>query len=187
MFVIDVELCYDMSVKNYTSDTYLLSPEFQSVAQWWDSMVFVDREDPSIVLKLYDPLDLEQVHQYYRIQSEIAQKSGIIKEEDLELRVVDPMSSGRFLITENEDWVLVVLPRIEWVNLWTYWSDIERTRIVNKVKEMLKNKWIPVSWGFEVKPENIMVSDREWWKRLILHITDVWARVDECLKEYSQH
>jgi hypothetical protein len=66
-------------------------------------MVFIDKEDPSVVLKLYDPLDLEQVQQYYRIQSKMAQKSGVIKEEDLEIRVVDPTSSDKFLITENED------------------------------------------------------------------------------------
>lgn len=84
-------------MKNYTPDTYLLSPEFQPIAQWWDSMVFIDKEDPSVVLKLYDPLDLQQVQQYYRIQSEIAQKSGVIKEEDLEIRVVDPTSSDKFL------------------------------------------------------------------------------------------
>jgi hypothetical protein len=60
-------------------------------------MVFIDKEDPSVVLKLYDPLDLQQVQQYYRIQSEIAQKSGVIKEEDLEIRVVDPTSSDKFL------------------------------------------------------------------------------------------
>jgi hypothetical protein len=66
-------------------------------------MVFVDKKDPSVILKLYDPLDIQQVQQYYQIQSEIAQKSGVIKDDDIELRVVDPKNSDKFLITQNED------------------------------------------------------------------------------------
>lgn len=66
-------------------------------------MVFVDKKDPSVILKLYDPLDIQQVQQYYQIQSKIAQISGVIKDDDIELRVVDPTNSDKFLITENED------------------------------------------------------------------------------------
>ena len=174
-------------MKNYTSDTYLLGQEFKPIAQWWDSTVFIDKENPSVVLKLYDPLNFEQVKQYYQIQREISQKSGVINYDNMELRVLDPTNSDKFLITENEYWILVILPRIEWVNLGSYWSDAQRTRILNRVRDMLKIKWLPTTGGFEVKPENIMVSDKEWASKLILHITDVWARADECLREYYKH
>ena len=66
-------------------------------------MVFIDKQDPSVILKLYDPLDIQQVQKYYQIQREIAQKSGVIKDEEIELRVVDPSNSDKFLVTENED------------------------------------------------------------------------------------
>ena len=172
-------------MKNYTPDTYLLSSEFQPIAQWWDSVVFVDKEDSSVVLKLYDPLDIKEVQRYYEIQGELAQKWGCIQDDDIELRIVDPALSERFLITENEDGVLVVLPRVPWINLWSYWCDTQRALIVSRVKEMLKSKWLPISGGFEVKPENIMVSENEWGDRLVLNITDVGARVDECLRDFS--
>ena len=172
-------------MKSYAPDTYLLSPQFQPIAQWWDSMVFLDKKDPSVVLKLYDTLGLAQVKRYYQIQKEIAQKWWTIQEDDLELRVTDPTESEKFSITENEDGILVVLPKVEWVNLWIYGSDIQRTQIMNRVKDLLKKWGLPISWGFEVKPENIMVSHRQWWwERLILNITDVWARVDECIGQY---
>ena len=170
-------------MKDYPYDTYLLSSEFHHVAQWWDSDVFLDKNNPSIILKLYDPLSHEQIQRYYQIQSKIAHKLGIVSEGNLEIQVVDPTLSEKFQITDNEDWVLVVLPRIAWVNLCLYGSHEQRTRIVHRVKNLLKNKGLPVSGGFEIKSENIMVNTSQWDEKLKLYITDVWARIDECIRQ----
>jgi hypothetical protein len=99
---------------------------------------------------------------------------------------MDPTSSDKFAISENEDGVLVVLPRVPGENLATFWSDIQRTRIMNRVKKLLIQNGIPISGGFEVKPENLMVSDRRWGEKLTVTITDVWARADECLVQYKK-
>ena len=171
-------------MKEYSYDTYLLSPWFQLITQWWDSTVFIDKADSSVILKLYDPLNYGQVERYYQIQSEISQKSWTIVDNEIEVQVLDPTHSDKFAIIENEDGILVVLPKVEWVNLSAYWSDIERIKIVNRVKDLLRNRWVSTSGGFEVKPENIMVHDSNWWKKLVLSITDIWARIDECLKQY---
>lgn len=173
-------------MNKYHSDAYLLSPQFQLIAQWWDSAVFLDKQDPSVILKLYDPLSYKEVQWYYDIQSKISKKLWVIREDDLELQVIDPTLSDKFSISENEDGILVVLPLVAWVHLWSYWSDIQRTRILNRVKTLMKKNDLPISGGFEVKPENIMISDRQWWKKLIICITDVWARIDECIVQYRK-
>lgn len=171
-------------MNKYTQDTYLLSSQFQLIASWWDSMVFIDKNDSSVIIKLYDPLEYAEVARYYAIQRELVQKVWIMNDGEIELQITDPSSSDKFLISETEDGVLVALPRVVWCNLASYGTDIQRTQILHRVKFLLKSKGLPISGWFEVKPENIMVSDRQWWKRLVITITDIWARVDECLKEY---
>lgn len=173
-------------MNKYAQDISLLSSQFQPVARWWDSVVFVDKKDPAVILKLYDPLEYNDVLRYYDIQKEISQKAWVISDWYIELQVMDPKSSDKFAISENEDGVLVVLPRVPGENLATFWSDIQRTRIMNRVKELMIQKWLPTSGGFEVKPENLMVSDRRWGEKLMVTITDVWARADECLAEYKK-
>lgn len=90
-------------MNSYNSDTYLLDPHFQSIASWWDSIVFIDRKNPDVILKLYDPLDYTQVLRYYEIQKELSLKWWILSEADIDVTIVDPTIFEQFSVLENED------------------------------------------------------------------------------------
>lgn len=171
-------------MKNYSSHTDLLSTQFQLVAHGWDSMVFLDRQDPAVILKLYDPLGHDAVTEYYRLQSDMAKQAWKIEDSDLEVSIVDPLTADDFSIISHEDGVLVTLPRITWENLQSYWSDTQRLEILSRVKSLLEQRGLPISGGFEVKPENIMVNNIPG-EKLQLFLTDVWARVDECIQSHQ--
>lgn len=168
-----------ISMKNYSDSDDLLGDPYKLVASWWDSLVFVDRENPDAILKLYDPLTREEILQYYELQSRLAQ-IWVMEDQWIEVEILDP--SDKLQVIDHEDGVLVVLPRVDGIGLPKYITDINGTILLSRVKQIMENHGLPTTWWFEVKPENLTVVPSWDSKKIRVVITDLWARIEECLR-----
>lgn len=168
-------------MKNY-SDAYLLSKPYQFVASGWDSAVFIDEENPDVILKLYDTLTREQVLEYYQMHERLSHVP-LHERDGIQLEVLNPLKTHNFQIIDTEDGVLVVLPRVDGIPLSKYGDKDMRTKVYTKVKTLMEESGIPTKNGFEVKLENLMVSSTP--ESIHIVITDIGSRIDECLVEAS--
>ena len=168
-----------MNMKNY-EDAYLLGAPYTLIASGWDSYVFVDGENPDVIIKLYESLTREQLLAYYKLHTLHAQ-NGVMTDGTIDIEVLDLGEQPENHIMDNEDGVLVILPRINGTNLTQYGTPEERKEILERIQKIAQSHNLPITGWYEIKFENLTVikSDPSW--RLHIVMTDIWARIDECL------
>lgn len=130
-------------MKNY-SDAYLLSRPYKMVTSGWDSAVFIDEENPNVILKLYDTLTVEEVREYYEMHEKLSQVTAR-KTKGMQLEILNPLKANEFQIIDTEDGVLVVLPRVDGIPLSQYGDKEIRTAVYGKVKKLMQRNGIPTT------------------------------------------
>ena len=124
-------MCYNVNMKNY-SDAYLLGAPYTLIASGWDSYVFIDGENPDVIIKLYESLTREQLLEYYKLHTLHAQK-GMMTDGTVDMEILDLGEQPDSHIMDNEDGVLVILPRINGTNLTQYGTPEERREIFERI------------------------------------------------------
>jgi hypothetical protein len=140
---IDRSICYNTRMKNY-ADAYLLGFPYKLIASGWDSYVFIDGEDPEVVLKLYDSLTREQLIQYYNLHTLHAQ-NGVMTDGVVDMEVLDLGVQLDNNIIDNEDGVVVILPRINGINLTQYGTSEERREILERIQKIAQSHNLPIT------------------------------------------
>lgn len=166
-------------MKNY-QDAWLLGSPFKLIASWHDSFVFVDGENPEVILKLYESLTRDELIRYYELHKKHARK-WVMQLDDVHLEVLDPKIKPEQHIIDNEDGILVVLPRINGINLTRYGTAEERMRILWQIKKIAKRHNLPITGWYEIKFENLTITKQYEDGAIHVVMTDIAARIDECL------
>lgn len=134
---------YNTNMKNY-AEAYLLGAPYTLIASGWDSYVFVDGENPDVIIKLYESLTREQLLEYYKLHTLHAQ-NGVMTDGTIDIEVLDLGEQPENHIMDNEDGVLVILPRINGTNFTQYGTREERREILERIQKIAQSHNLPIT------------------------------------------